>query len=106
MIIPESNRMFYLLEGLDKNKRFYTPNGIQSHLPLASAFDQRYAVCSSLLKIIFSIFSRDGCFECGQVNHLKILVQILLHSSPPIDTNRTGKFFFVVFIEIHSFIRE
>lgn len=33
--------MFYLLEGLDTNKRFYTPNGVQSHLSLASAFDQR-----------------------------------------------------------------
>jgi hypothetical protein len=34
---------------------------------------------------------RDGCFECGEVSHITILIQILLHSSPPIDINRTGK---------------
>lgn len=36
------------------------------------------------------VSSRDGCFECAQVGHLKIAVQILLHSSPPVDMNRTG----------------
>ena len=34
---------------------------------------------------------RDGCFECGEVDHIKILVQILLHSSPPLNMDRTGK---------------
>ncbi len=47
--------------------------------------------------------SRDGCFECAEVGHLKILVQILLYSSPPYDINRTGKtemktFFKIVFV--------
>ncbi len=40
---------------------------------------------------LFSSHNRDGCFECGEVSHIKVLVQILLYSSPPIDINRTGK---------------
>ena len=82
--------MFYLLEGLDINKRFYTPDGIRSHLSLFNAFDQRYFL-HYFLQNNRSCFSRDGSFECGEVSHLKVFVQILLHSSPPIDINRTGK---------------
>ncbi|CAF4065238.1 unnamed protein product, partial [Rotaria sp. Silwood2] len=72
LVIPRSNRMYYIIEGLDMHKRFYTPEGVKSQLSLSDAFDKR-----------------DDCFECGEASHLKILIQILLHSSPPIDTNRT-----------------
>ncbi|CAF1031213.1 unnamed protein product [Adineta ricciae] len=72
LVIPESNRMFYIVEGLDAHKQFYAPDGIKSHLPLSDIFEKR-----------------NGCFECGEVNQIKILVQILLHSSPPVDMNRT-----------------
>ena len=40
--------------------------------------------------ISFDLFS-DGGFDCGEVSHIKILVQILLHTSPPIDSNRSGR---------------
>ncbi|CAF3740732.1 unnamed protein product [Rotaria sordida] len=72
LVIPRSNQMYYIIEGLDMHKRFYTPDGIKSQLSLSDAFNKR-----------------DDCFECGETSHLKVLVQILLHSSPPIDTNRT-----------------
>ncbi|CAF3490546.1 unnamed protein product [Rotaria socialis] len=72
LVLPRNNRMYYVIEGIDMHKQFYTPNGIKSHLSLLDVFD-----------------TRDNCFECGEVAHIKILVQILLHSSPPIDLNRT-----------------
>ncbi|CAF4962750.1 unnamed protein product, partial [Rotaria magnacalcarata] len=31
----------------------------------------------------------DGCFDCGEVPNIKLLIQILLHPSPPIGTNRS-----------------
>ncbi|UJR36630.1 hypothetical protein I4U23_029350 [Adineta vaga] len=71
LVMPESNRMYYIVEGLDRHKRFHAPDGIKSHLPLSDIFEKR-----------------DGCFECGEVNHIKVLVQILLHSSPPVDMNQ------------------
>lgn len=42
------------------------------------------------LKKYLCCFSSDGCFDCGEVPNIKIFIQILLHPSPPIDTNRSG----------------
>ena len=36
----------------------------------------------------------DGAFDCGEVSHIKILIEILLHTSPPIDSNRSGTVLF------------
>ncbi|CAF1000290.1 unnamed protein product, partial [Adineta steineri] len=72
LVIPESNRLYYILEGIDAHNRFYSQNGIKSHLALSDEFEKR-----------------DGCFDCGEVSNIKILVEILLHSSPPIDINRS-----------------
>jgi len=36
-----------------------------------------------------ALIGRDGCFDCGEVSNVKILIEILLHSSPPYDANRT-----------------
>ncbi|CAF4236818.1 unnamed protein product, partial [Adineta steineri] len=74
LVIPESNRLYYILEGIDAHNRFHSQNGIKSHLALSDEFEKR-----------------DGCFDCGEVSNIKILVEILLHSSPPIDINRSGK---------------
>ncbi|CAF1506567.1 unnamed protein product, partial [Rotaria sordida] len=41
LVIPENNRMFYILEGVDSHKRFYTPNGIKSQLTLSDEFEKR-----------------------------------------------------------------
>ncbi|CAF3397517.1 unnamed protein product [Rotaria sp. Silwood1] len=72
LVIPRTNRMYYIIEGLDMHKQFHTPDGIKSQLSLSDAFDKR-----------------DNCFDCAEASHLNILVKILLHSSPPIDMNRT-----------------
>ncbi|CAF0932679.1 unnamed protein product [Adineta steineri] len=72
LVIPESNRLYYILEGIDAHNRFHSQNGIKSHLALSDEFEKR-----------------DGCFDCGEVSNIKILVEILLHSSPPIDINRS-----------------
>ncbi|CAF3889879.1 unnamed protein product, partial [Rotaria sp. Silwood1] len=72
LVIPESSRMYYIREGIDAHKRFYIPNGIKSQLSLSDAFERR-----------------DRCFDCCKVNNIKKLVQILLHTSSSIDTNRS-----------------
>ncbi|CAF3993537.1 unnamed protein product [Rotaria sp. Silwood2] len=41
LVIPRSNRMYYIIEGLDMHKRFYTPEGVKSQLSLSDAFDKR-----------------------------------------------------------------
>ena len=41
LVIPESNRLFYVLEGIDAHKQFYTPDGIKSRLTLSDEFDKR-----------------------------------------------------------------
>lgn len=41
LVLPESNRLFYLIEGLDAHKHIYTSQGVQSQLPLADAFEKR-----------------------------------------------------------------
>jgi hypothetical protein len=33
--------MYYILEGIDAHKRFYTPNGIKSQLNLSDEFEKR-----------------------------------------------------------------
>ncbi|CAF1669939.1 unnamed protein product, partial [Adineta ricciae] len=32
LIIPESNRLYYILEGIDAHKRYYSPTGVKSQL--------------------------------------------------------------------------
>ena len=39
--IPESNPLFYVIEGLDARKHFHTPNGVRSQLPMTDAFEKR-----------------------------------------------------------------
>ncbi len=41
LVIPESNRMYYILEGIDAHNRYYTPNGIKSQLALSDEFEKR-----------------------------------------------------------------
>ena len=41
LVIPESNRLFYVLEGIDAHKQFYTPDGVKSRLALSDEFDKR-----------------------------------------------------------------
>ncbi|CAF3280350.1 unnamed protein product [Rotaria socialis] len=41
LVIPESNRMYYILEGIDSHKRIYTPNGVKSQLSLSDEFEKR-----------------------------------------------------------------
>ncbi|CAF4939869.1 unnamed protein product, partial [Rotaria socialis] len=41
LVIPRNNRMYYVIEGIDMHKQFYTPNGIKSHLSLLDVFDTR-----------------------------------------------------------------
>ncbi|CAF4971055.1 unnamed protein product, partial [Rotaria sp. Silwood1] len=72
LVIPENSRMYYILEGIDSHKQIYTPNGVKSQLALSDEFEKH-----------------DGCFDCGEVPNIKILIQILLHPSPPIDINRS-----------------
>ena len=33
----------------------------------------------------------EGSFDCGEVNDIKIRIQILLHPMPPIDSTRSSK---------------
>lgn len=33
--------MYYILEGIDAHKRFYTPNGVRSQLHLSEEVDKR-----------------------------------------------------------------
>ncbi|CAF0995911.1 unnamed protein product [Adineta steineri] len=40
LVIPESNRFYYILEGIDAHKRFYSPNGIKLHLALFDEFEK------------------------------------------------------------------
>ena len=46
---------------------------------------------------MFVLCSRKGCFDCAEIGRINLLVQILLHSSPPVDIRRTGKTNLVVF---------
>jgi hypothetical protein len=41
LVIPENNRMYYILEGIDAHKRFYTSNGVKSQLALSDEFEKR-----------------------------------------------------------------
>ncbi|CAF5217003.1 unnamed protein product, partial [Rotaria magnacalcarata] len=40
LVIPESNRMYYILEGIDSHKRIYTSNGVKSQLSLSDEFEK------------------------------------------------------------------
>ncbi|CAF1275725.1 unnamed protein product [Adineta steineri] len=75
LVTPESNRLYYILEGIDAHKRFFLPNGIKSHLALSDGLEKR-----------------NGYFNCGEVSNIKILIEILFHISSPIAANRTGNF--------------
>ena len=41
LVIPESNRMYHILEGNDAHKRFYSAHGIASELGLSEQFEKR-----------------------------------------------------------------
>ncbi|CAF4989919.1 unnamed protein product, partial [Rotaria sp. Silwood1] len=41
LVIPESNRMYYIVKRIDAHKRFYELDGIKLQISLSDTFDKR-----------------------------------------------------------------